>query len=407
MLAAEHTLDQPSLIHAVRELFQEGAEGALKRETTAFDSAALDGMNSLVLFGAGNLGRKTLTDLRKAGVEPLAFTDSNSQLWDTCVDGLRVLSPGEAARRYGPMSTFVITIWTGEGHDRMRDRRRQLEALGCRRVIPFTFLFWKYADLFLPHYTIDLPHRVYDQAREVTRAAELWSDDASRFEYLAQLRWRLLSDFDVLPHPVQPPTYFPRDLFELREQELFVDCGAYDGDTIKILREQPSGSSASVCAFEADRNNFEKLEKTVASMTNNASITIYNLAVGASNGSVMLRALGSQASYVSQSAGDTLVDCVTLDDKLGDLEPTFVKMDIEGAELDALKGASNIIRCGTAVFAICTYHQQDHLWKIPLFIQSLRHDYRFYLRPHLLEGWDLVCYAVPPHRMKATERRTV
>jgi hypothetical protein len=73
-------------------------------------------------------------------------------------------------------------------------------------------------------------------------------------------------------------------------------------------------------------------------------------------------------------------------------------MDIEGAEPDALRGAATLIREKSPLLAISCYHQQDHLWSIPLLIQSLNPDYRFYLRPHDLEGWDLVCYAIPNQR---------
>ena len=394
-------LGRASLTNAARELLVEGRAGAVKREESAFDAAAEGRTDSLVLFGAGNLGRKTLAGLRTIGIEPLAFTDSNPRLWDNPVEGLVVLPPAEAARLYGTTSTFVITIWTGEGYDRMGSRVRQLHSLGCRRVIPFTLLFWKFAELFLPHYAVDLPHKVHDQGEDTLRACELWSDDASRFEYLAQLRWRLLSDFDTLPDPVRETTYFPRDLFTLNEREVFIDCGAYDGDTIRSFLERPNGPSGRIFAFEADPNNFARLESTVAMLPQQVSIEVNNQAVGSSNGSVLFCASGNEASYVSPISGDIRVDCVALDQALEGVDPTYIKMDIEGAELDALAGSAQLVKRCSPVLAICCYHRQDHLWKIPLLIQSLNPDYRFYLRPHLLEGWDLVCYAVPADRIKA------
>lgn len=75
-------------------------------------------------------------------------------------------------------------------------------------------------------------------------------------------------------------------------------------------------------------------------------------------------------------------------------------MDIEGSELDALAGARNIIRKGMPILTICLYHRYDDLWRIPLFINSLAGEYRLFLRPHEIEGWQLVCYAIPSHRLK-------
>ena len=400
MAIVNEVLDQASLKNATRQLLGEGRALAVKREESAFDNAAQGVTDSLVLFGAGNLGRRTLTGLRTIGIEPLAFTDSNPQMWHSVVEGLKVLSPIEAARLYGATSTFVITIWKGDGDDRMGTRERQLRGLGCRQVVPFTLLFWKFAEVFLPHYAVDLPHKVHDQAHDVLKGSEVWSDDASRFEYLAQLRWRLLSDFDTLPNPVRDKIYFPSELFQLKDNEVFIDCGAFDGDTIRSFLKQPNGLSGRICAFEADPGNFKSLERTLSMLPQHGPIVVNNRAVGAANGSVLFCASGNEASYVSPLSGDTRVECVALDKALDGLDPTYIKMDIEGAELDALNGASELIARCSPVLAICSYHRQDHLWKIPLLIRSFYPDYRFYLRPHLLEVWDLVCYAVPPSRLR-------
>ena len=93
------------------------------------------------------------------------------------------------------------------------------------------------------------------------------------------------------------------------------------------------------------------------------------------------------------------MDCIALDEILSDQKPTYIKMDIEGSELQALTGAQNIIKKNLPVLAICSYHSQDHLWKIPALIHSYSDQYRFFLRPHLLEVWDLVCYAIPINRL--------
>jgi hypothetical protein len=95
-----------------------------------------------------------------------------------------------------------------------------------------------------------------------------------------------------------------------------------------------------------------------------------------------------------------VVDLVCLDEALSGVEPTYIKMDIEGAELDALTGARGIIERYTPVLAICSYHLQNHLWKVPLLIRSFSDKYEFLLRPHFLEGWDLVTYAIPKHRLR-------
>jgi len=379
------------------ELFAEGEAAAKARERSVFDLTAGPSKNLIVLFGAGHFGRKTLSGLRKLGIEPVAFMDNDSRLWNTSVEGVQVLSPEEAARRHGETATFVITVWRGEGPDRMAQREAQLRSLGCRYMQTFLPLFWKYAEVFLPHYPIDLPHKVYQQADEVRRAGRLWSNDASRHEYAAQLRWRLLGDFDAMPNPVEHTIYFPLDLCTLTDHEVFVDCGAYDGDSIRSFLEQSKRAFKMVYSFEPDPVNFRKLEEEVSLRPASESIMLQCAAVGAKAGTVTFSGDGNEASSVGK--GDMVVNCVTLDEALSATKPTYIKMDIEGGELDALNGARGIIQQHSPVLAICTYHLQDHLWKIPLLIHSINPNYSFFLRPHLLEGWDLVCYAIPKSRL--------
>ncbi len=128
---------------------------------------------------------------------------------------MRVLPPEEASRSLGERAVFVVTIWRGEGTDRMRERCSQLRRLGCARVVTFLPLFWKYPEIFLPHYAVDLPHRVLDARERIEEAFGLLSDDASRMEFVGEVRWRLLGDFDHLGEPVSNEIYFPEDLHRL------------------------------------------------------------------------------------------------------------------------------------------------------------------------------------------------
>jgi hypothetical protein len=79
--------------------------------------------------------------------------------------------------------------------------------------------------------------------------------------------------------------------------------------------------------------------------------------------------------------------------------PTFIKMDIEGAESVALTGAGTGIRHGRPVLAISAYHKQADLWELPRQVHDMAPDHRLYLRPHAGEGFDTVLYAIPPERL--------
>jgi FkbM family methyltransferase len=385
-----------SIEEQVDDLLQEGCEGALRRERSAFDQAVEPAGAALVLFGAGRLGRKTLAALRTKGIEPLAFCDNNARLWGRPVDGVPVFSPVDAAARFGRSAAFVVTVWGVRSPDRMSDRVAQLRSLGCESVTPFPKLFWKYSEL-LPYHVIDLPSKVQAEAAEVLAASKLWSDDFSRQEYLAQLRWRLLADFDRMADPDPAGTYFPEGLIQLHEHEVFADCGAYDGDTVEKFLRVTRGNFERIVAFEPDPGNLGKLREAVNRLTTDIERRIewHPKAVGASDCRVRFAALGTDGSAISAEGLE--VECVTLDSVFEDQSgPTFIKMDIEGAELDALAGARRTLERYAPALAICSYHRQSDLWRIPRLIHSINPGYRLFLRPHLADGWDLVCYAIPP-----------
>jgi FkbM family methyltransferase len=380
------------MLNALDDLLSEPVEAAREREATEFEKATSG--KPLVLFGAGGFGKRTLEALRAIGLKPLAFCDNNAALWGRKVSGLLVLSLPEAAAKYGGEAAFVVAIWGGSPTDRMVDRERQLRAAGCRTVLHFGLLYWRYPALF-PHYAANSPHLVLEQRDQVLAGAELWADEASRREYLAQVRWRLHFDFAGLPDPVPGPIYFRDELREPMADEVFVDCGAYDGDTVRSFREHSAGRFKKIYAFEPDPANFTKLEATAAL---DPRITAIQAAVGRTNGMIPFSAEGNESS--SAGKGVMRVECVALDSYLLEERPTLIKMDIEGFEPEALAGARGIIERDAPALAICVYHAQDHLWKIPLQIHSYNPGYKFYLRPHVYEVWDLVCYAIPHQQVR-------
>jgi FkbM family methyltransferase len=384
----------------LEELISESSDEAIERSQTAFDRLSYPFQDSIVLFGAGNLGRKALSGLTKLGIKPLAFADNNPNVWNTEIEGIPVFSPEIAAEKFGKYAVFLVTIWRAGSSHRLAHTRIQLEDLGCQKVISVTYLFWKYPDVFLPHYCLDLPSRAIEESEQIRQAFKLWTDIASAKEFLAQLRWRLWLDFDGLSKPVQHEQYFPTDLFTGLTSEVFIDCGAYDGDTIAARLAQHGDDFCEIFALEPDPKNINKLEQYISSLSQSIQekIKILPLAVSSNNSKVKFSANGNAASAIGQT-GTLEIDCVTLDSILGESSPTFIKMDIEGAELDALAGAADIIKKYNPVLAICAYHQQNHLWQVPLKIASMSSQYKFFLRPHGEECYDCVCYAIPTNRL--------
>ena len=156
-------------------------------------------------------------------------------------------------------------------------------------------------------------------------------------------------------------------------------------------------------AVEPDPANFQTLTATVGALPPavRARVDCRQAALGAESRMLHLDPTGTAASATRTEAslGTIAVQAETIDALVAGERPTFIKLDIEGFEIDALRGGQATIVDHGPVLAVCVYHLQDHLWKIPLLLRGWRDDYAFFLRPHNEEGWDLVCYAVPRRRL--------
>jgi FkbM family methyltransferase len=333
--------------------------------------------------------------LQRAEIEPLAFCDNDAARWHQQVEGLEVLPPNEAIERYGDQAEFVVTVYNGS------TLREALKMRGCR-VLHYAELFFRFPDVMLPHCCLDVPKAMGTQAARVAEAQDIWADAASRQEYSDQLRWRrtlATGIFETLPptHPADE-TYFPLDVLERKDDEVFVDCGAFDGDAIPpFLDRWPH--FAKYVGVEADPFNFEKLQDRVANLPEEIrrKIELHHVAVGECATTIRFAATGTVAS-ASEIGGGYEIRCLKLDDLLSEENVSFIKMDIEGAEPQALRGARELIRWKQPALAICLYHVMEHLWEIPLLIHELNPNYRLFLRRHAEDCWESVCYAIPVER---------
>jgi FkbM family methyltransferase len=389
-----------SLETLLAELLAEPINAARLRSEREFDRIAAPFERRVVVFGTGHLGGLALSGLRAAGIEPLAFCDNNPQLWGSHKDGLVVMSPMDAVERYKDSAVFVVAIYNSSAP------RRQLRELGCARVVPYPVLFWKYWRAMAREDRLELPHRILERAGEMAAGYDLLSDERSRCEFRAQIRWRCLLDYDCLP-PADDPRemYFPAELFTLSRAEVFVDCGAYDGDSIRAFLEASGGKFAKIYAWEADGINRGALGRYRAGLEPEtaAGMDILPYAVGARNGTVHFCAEGSVGSRFADSGETQEVECATIDSVLAEASPTLIKMDIEGAEPEALRGAVRTMARWRPVMAVCAYHKCDHLWEIPQLLKLANPDYRIFLRRYAEDCWETVYYAIPPERLGTGE----
>lgn len=189
--------------------------------------------------------------------------------------------------------------------------------------------------------------------------------------------------------------YFCENIISIDDKTIYVDIGAYLGDSLKLFLKNSNGNFQKAICFELNKSIFYKLCHFIHdldSKTKNKIIAVNN---GISDKNQIVRYVDTEGSSHIGGDGNEIATLVTLDEYFKNDEiPTLIKMDIEGAELSALKGAEQIIKRYKPNLAICVYHKLQDLWEIPEYIKSLVPEYKIYLRHHSNTMIETVCYAV-------------
>lgn len=181
--------------------------------------------------------------------------------------------------------------------------------------------------------------------------------------------------FDVLP-PV--------------ENEVFVDAGSYNGDTIKEFIKWTTGLYKRIYSFEANNEMFDVINKYIES--ENVKNIIFTPKATWSKKDKLNFVKDSSASRIGIEGGVS-VEAIDIDSVVGDDKVTYIKMDVEGSELQSLKGAQNIIRKYKPRLAISVYHRPDDIIEIAEYILTLNPDYKLLLRQYNSNFWETILYA--------------
>ena len=374
------------------------------RQSTALQGLLSHAAGRVVIYGAGNLGRQAVRSLRRIGLRPLAVADRNPARVGSELCGCPILSPDDAAHRYGSDALFIVAVWNNKHY--FGQTKNTLLVHGAKRISSVSPVYWRFADELLPYFCQDLPHKVYEAAGDVLAAASVWGDEKSKTIYSSKIRWRALGDWDCFNEPEPEESYFTESLFALSPNEDFVDCGAFDGDTIKSLLQRQGSHFGSILALEADPVTYTKLAAHLDNLDPAVRRKIETLqaAVGLHIGKVRFAVRDGGGSAMNDS-GNTEVECFRLDQLLRSRHASYIKMDIEGAEYDALMGAMRTIQRDRPVVSVCVYHTQSDIWRLPLLLRSRVENYAFFLREHEGDGWQTVLYGVPYERMNDRQSR--
>ncbi len=342
----------------------------------------------VLIYGAGGFGMEMLHHLQIVGIQPKAFLDKNAKEIKVKA-GLTVYCPETAPF---PIDECVVLFCIVMDRDQRKMVIRWLKSLGYHSIIEgqaLRVLLVQYSD----RREESLVDYWQDRLELIGEVGKLFEDDFSKSLYEKIIYAHMMGDYTRLEEMESPMAeqYFPSDIELAKGYQRFVDCGGYVGDTIEQLMHRVGRIDA--CAvFEPDGNNYIKMAERISGFQQNiGSRWLFPCAVN--DTAAKLKFASATGSGTLSAAGEETVQTISLDMAIPDFHPTFIKMDIEGAELSALQGAKNLISVEKPDLAVCTYHAVNHIWDIPKLLHTWDLGYHFNLRSYNACTMETVLYA--------------
>lgn len=338
---------------------------------------------SLIVYGFGAVGQQIVEELVASGVDVDLILDRGKAGQE--YRGIPIAALEDADGRLAGRDVLIGL------HNHYVDVNRlhaDLKERGAARVLtPANLPELLEAPRTRPGYWLDFDYSYPDHETDLTALRQLLADDKSRDLLKAIVRYRRSGDLADCPVPSLDDEYSPADLPRFAGPLKLVDCGAFTGVAIhKFLKA--GYEIDSFVAFEPDLENFAKLAGR-----NFPARRGLCLPLGTWSSSTQLRFASdsSMGSCLSED-GNVTVQCVAIDDVLHGEPVNLVKMDVEGAEIETLRGMERIIRDQRPNLLLSAYHTPGHLHEIAQLVDSWDLGYRFHLRVHEFNTFGVVLY---------------
>lgn len=330
----------------------------------------------IVLYGMGNGADKIISVLQKYGIKISGVFASDGFVRKKIFYGFEVTDYKTAKQNFGDM---IVLVCFGTS---LPDVISNIKRISSEQEL--------YApDVPVYGDTLFNFEFVKENHQRLEKIYKLLADDISKKVFENAVWYKLTGDIKYLFECETPPEEIYQNLLKLGSGETYFDLGAYRGDTVAEFLSFVSGYKK-IIAVEPDFKTYNKL---CTATENLKDILCVNAAVSDVCGEISFDMSGSRGSSISY--GEKIIKSVTVDSLSEKFFPTYLKMDIEGAELSALKGAKNTITQFKPKMQIATYHRSEDLFLLPETVLDFKKDYKIYLR-HFpsLPCWDMSYYFI-------------
>lgn len=343
---------------------------------------------NVVFYGGGEIGHVLYRYLVRSGlVNLIGIYDNNLNPEDLFYDGtVRVISRAELEALSRDTPVIIATNKT----EYFQEIAKDLLHLNFHNIIA-----WMFPSMPVIYQTESVKERLGLAREQIERARGLLEDERSVEVFDSILRYRLTNEFKYLWNICEKnhKQYFPgSEIFDPVEDEIFIDGGCLNTATIAALKEWTSDRYKKVYAFEPSHQ--DKL--VVDEFVRYKQYRVESVEAGlySKNGVLSFSVKEWGLSKIDEN-GEEKINVVCLDDYMKDKKEkiTLLKMDIEGSELEALKGSMQRIGSDHPRLAICVYHHFNDLWEILLWIHEHFPEYQFFMRHYSMTNNETVLYA--------------
>jgi FkbM family methyltransferase len=354
----------------------------------------------LVIYGAGELGRmaKSYFDRLHIPVRYVVDRTPAPHRKDPFWRGVDIVNPSDVSASDHKESLLAVCVVKAQ----FSQLHQEVCSQGWADAVPFYDIAEAYRDrhpLGNGWMSGKLDSTDIENIESVLSG---WHDDASRAHHLQFIAWRALREdwvFDDAGVNTDDRFFIPEILSLLRNDEVFCDLGAHHAEVILRFLKVTSNNFSKVLAIEPDTENIARLHTTLGKLEPEIlkKIRVLNSAVAAQAG---IRNFFQGLDYASQLSDLGLhpMEVTTIDNL--QLAPTFLKLHLEGGELEALTGGLQVLKKYRPIIAATTYHNIQGLWELPKWLMEALSEYKFHIRLHGWCGTGAVVYGIPNERIE-------